>query len=91
MPNGFNTVLTQRGNSLSGVQRQRIAVARAFFKDAPILILDEVISALNNKIDQFIQEALVRLVEDQTTLIIVHRMDTLKDVGRLIYFQDIED
>ena len=75
------------GNSLSGGQRQRIAIARAFLKDAPILILDEATSALDNQSDQLIQEALVRLAEDRTTLIIAHRMGTLKDVERRLYFE----
>ena len=87
LPNGLETVLSERGNSLSGGQRQRIAIARAFLKDAPILILDEATSALDNQSDQLIQEALVRLAEDRTTLIIAHRMGTLKDVGRRLYFE----
>jgi subfamily B ATP-binding cassette protein MsbA len=87
LPNGFDTVLSERGNSLSGGQRQRIAIARAFLKDAPILILDEATSALDNQSDHFIQEALVRLAKDRTTLIIAHRMGTLKDVERRLYFQ----
>jgi subfamily B ATP-binding cassette protein MsbA len=87
LPNGFDTVLSERGNSLSGGQRQRIAIARAFLKDAPILILDEATSALDNQSDQLIQEALVRLAQDRTTLIIAHRMGTLKDVSRRLYFE----
>jgi len=87
LPNGFDTVLSERGNSLSGGQRQRIAIARAFLKDAPILILDEATSALDNQSDQLIQEALVRLAKDRTTLIIAHRMGTLKDVERRLYFE----
>jgi subfamily B ATP-binding cassette protein MsbA len=84
---GYETILSERGNSLSGGQRQRIAIARAFLKDAPILILDEATSALDNESDQLIQEALVRLAEDRTTLIIAHRMGTLKDVERRLYFE----
>ena len=87
LPLGFETVLSERGNSLSGGQRQRIAIARAFLKDAPILILDEATSALDNQSDQLIQEALVRLAKDRTTLIIAHRMGTLKDVSRRLYFE----
>ena len=88
LPNGFDTVLSERGNSLSGGQRQRIAIARAFLKDAPILILDEATSALDNQSDQLIQEALgKRWREDRTTLIIAHRMGTLKDVERRLYFE----
>ena len=87
LPDGFNTVLSERGNSLSGGQRQRIAIARAFLKDAPILILDEATSALDNTSDQLIQEALRRLSENRTTLIIAHRMGTLKDVSRRLFFK----
>jgi len=87
LPDGFNTVLSERGNSLSGGQRQRIAIARAFLKDAPILILDEATSALDNTSDQLIQEALRRLSENRTTLIIAHQMGTLKDVSRRLFFK----
>ena len=83
----MDTVLSERGNSLSGGQRQRIAIARAFLKDAPILVLDEATSALDNTSDQLIQEALRRLSENRTTLIIAHRMGTLKDVSRRLFFQ----
>ena len=87
LPEGMDTVLSERGNSLSGGQRQRIAIARAFLKDAPILVLDEATSALDNTSDQLIQEALRRLSENRTTLIIAHRMGTLKDVSRRLFFQ----
>jgi subfamily B ATP-binding cassette protein MsbA len=87
LPDGYETILSERGNSLSGGQRQRIAIARAFLKDAPILILDEATSALDNTSDQLIQEALTRLAKDRTTLIIAHRMGTLKDVERRLYFE----
>ncbi len=87
LPDGFSTVLSERGNSLSGGQRQRIAIARAFLKDAPILILDEATSALDNTSDQLIQEALRRLSANRTTLIIAHRMGTLKDVSRRLFFK----
>jgi subfamily B ATP-binding cassette protein MsbA len=87
LPDGYETILSERGNSLSGGQRQRIAIARAFLKDAPILILDEATSALDNQSDQLIQEALVRLARDRTTLVIAHRLGTLKDVSRRLYFE----
>ena len=87
LPDGYETILSERGNSLSGGQRQRIAIARAFLKDAPILVLDEATSALDNQSDQLIQEALVRLARDRTTLVIAHRMGTLKDVSRRLYFE----
>ncbi len=88
MKGGFNTVLSERGNSLSGGQRQRIAIARAFLKDAPILILDEATSALDNESDRLIQEALKRLAAQRTTIIIAHRMATLQGVGRRLFFQN---
>lgn len=87
LPDGYETILSERGNSLSGGQRQRIAIARAFLKDAPILVLDEATSALDNQSDQLIQEALVRLARNRTTLVIAHRMGTLKDVSRRLYFE----
>jgi len=88
LPKGYETILSERGNSLSGGQRQRIAIARAFLKDAPILVLDEATSALDNQSDQLIQEALRRLAENRTTLIIAHRMGTLKDVSRRLFFKE---
>jgi subfamily B ATP-binding cassette protein MsbA len=84
---GFDTVLSERGNSLSGGQRQRIAIARAFLKDAPILVLDEATSALDNQSDRLIQEALNRLAQDRTTLIIAHRLNSLDTVERRLYFE----
>ncbi len=90
LPDGFNTILSERGSSLSGGQRQRIAIARAFLKDAPILILDEATSALDNESDRLIQEALDRLTRDRTTLIIAHRMGTLKNVERRLFFSEGE-
>lgn len=87
LPNGFDTTLSERGNSLSGGQRQRVAIARAFLKNASILILDEATSALDNQSDQLIQEALTRLSQGRTTLIIAHRMGTLKNVDRRLYFE----
>ena len=90
LPDGFDTVLSERGNSLSGGQRQRIAIARAFLKDAPILILDEATSALDNESDRLIQQALERLTQNRTTLIIAHRMGTLKNVDRRLFFSDGE-
>ena len=88
LPNGFDTILSERGSSLSGGQRQRIAIARAFLKDAPILILDEATSALDNESDRLIQDALERLTKDRTTLIIAHRMGSLKNIKRRLFFSD---
>lgn len=86
LPSGFSTILTERGASLSGGQRQRIAIARAFLKDAPILILDEATSSLDNKSDKLIQEALKLLAKGRTTLIIAHRLNSLKGIERRLCF-----
>ena len=86
LPDGFDTVLSERGNSLSGGQRQRIAIARAFLKDAPILILDEATSALDKESDQLIQEAVGRLAKDRTTLSISHRMQLSEIIDSKLLF-----
>ena len=88
LPDGYETILSERGNSLSGGQRQRIAIARAFLKDAPILILDEATSALDNESDQLIRQALDRLTVGRTNLIIAHRMNSLEGVSRRLLFKD---
>ncbi|MCH8474364.1 MAG: ABC transporter ATP-binding protein/permease [Opitutales bacterium] len=90
LPEGYDTVLRERGSSLSGGQRQRIAIARAFLKDAPILILDEATSALDNKIDAEIQEALRELSSGRTTLVIAHRINSLNHIKRRLYFENGE-
>ncbi len=86
LPDGFDTVLSERGNSLSGGQRQRIAIARAFLKDAPILILDEATSALDKESDQLIQEAVGRLAKDRTALSISHRMQLSEIIDSKLLF-----
>jgi subfamily B ATP-binding cassette protein MsbA len=86
LPEGFDTVLSERGNSLSGGQRQRIAIARAFLKNAPILILDEATSALDNESDSNIQRTLNELSEGRTTLVIAHRMSSLDSVECRLFF-----
>ena len=84
MPNGFETVVGDRGILLSGGQRQRVAIGRALLKNSPVLILDEATSSLDTKSERRIQEALENLMEDRTTLVIAHRLSTVENVDQII-------
>ncbi len=88
MPDGYETMVGERGDLLSGGQRQRIAIARAFLKDAPILILDEATSALDTESEAMVQQALAELVKGRTTLIIAHRFSTIRIADRILVFKD---
>jgi subfamily B ATP-binding cassette protein MsbA len=85
-PQGYDTQVGERGDSLSGGQRQRIAIARAFLKNAPILILDEATSALDSESEAMVQKALTALVKGRTTFIIAHRFSTITIADRVIVF-----
>jgi len=83
-PEGFDTVIGEKGVALSGGQRQRLAIARAVLKDAPILILDEATSALDTATEQDIQAALRAVSSHRTTLVIAHRLSTVVDADEIV-------
>ncbi|HUW14132.1 MAG TPA: ABC transporter ATP-binding protein [Anaerolineae bacterium] len=88
LPDGYDTMIGERGVKLSGGQRQRLAIARAVLKDAPILILDEATSSVDTETESLIQQALERLMVGRTTLVIAHRLSTIRSADAIVVLEE---
>ena len=88
LPEKYDTYIGENGSELSGGERQRISIARAFLKDAPIILLDEATASLDAENETAIQEALSRLIKNKTVMIIAHRMRTIANADKIVVLKD---
>lgn len=88
LPEGYDTIVGERGQKLSGGQRQRVSIARAVLKDPPVLILDEATSAVDNETEAAIQRSMERIAEDRTTIVIAHRLSTVRHAHRILVLSE---
>src|SRR5213078_1296672 len=88
MPEGYNSIIGEKGVRLSGGERQRLAIARALLKNAPILILDEATSALDNESEALVQSALQNLMSGRTVFVIAHRLSTVRRADRIVVLEN---
>ena len=83
LPQGYDTIVGERGQKLSGGQRQRVSIARAVLKDPPVLILDEATSSVDNETEALIQRSLEKIAVGRTTIVIAHRLSTVRNADRI--------
>ena len=88
LPQGFDTIIGENGKTLSGGERQRLSIARAFLKDAPVILLDESTASLDPENETKIQKALSRLIENKTVLIIAHKLRTIMDCDKIVVLEE---
>ena len=88
LPDGYDTLVGERGVKLSGGQRQRVAIARAILKNAPILVLDEATSALDSESEGLIQGALKNLMKNRTSIVVAHRLSTIASLDEIVVLKD---